>query len=116
MVYCSMGVVVIIFILFILFCYYSSQNMMRKLFPILYITDEEAHVHQENAAKIKYAVEMIRKNFEVDTQSLLIDWNEAKKRKYPKKVGLSKGIIVTIIILACGALALHLTSLLIFSR
>jgi hypothetical protein len=38
---------------------------------------------QENAEKMKYAVEMVRKNFDVDTQNLLVV-SDFKKRKNPK--------------------------------
>ncbi len=39
---------------------------------------------------MKYAVEMIRKNFDVDTQNLLIADNDFKKRKNPKQAMQSK--------------------------
>jgi hypothetical protein len=38
---------------------------------------------QENAEKMKYAVEMVRKNFDVDAQNLLVV-SDFKKRKNPK--------------------------------
>lgn len=114
--YCSIGIIVILLFMFIYFCYHSNQKIKHKLSPLLFITDEEARIHQDNAAKIKYAVEMIRKNFEVDTQSLLISVVENKNRKHPKKVALSKGIIVTVLVVACIAVAIHLACLFIFSQ
>lgn len=97
------------------FCYRSSNKLKVNLAPILYLSDNEAHLHQENASKIKYAVEMIRKNFEVDTQNLLIASTDNKKRKHPKKVVLSNEVVFTIVFLAIVAVSIHLTCLFLFS-
>jgi uncharacterized membrane protein YvbJ len=70
--FCSIAVIIALVFIFIYFCYHSSEKIKQKLSPLLFLTDEEARIHQDNAAKIKYAVEMIRKNFEIDTQNLLI--------------------------------------------
>lgn len=39
---------------------------------------------------MKYAVEMARKNFDVDTQNLLNNTSDFKKRKNPKEAILSR--------------------------
>jgi len=53
------------------------------------VSDSEAKMLQENAEKMKYAVEMARKNFDVDAQGLLAT-GEFKKRKNPKEAALSR--------------------------
>jgi ATP-dependent Zn protease len=61
--FCSLGIVVILYFLMILYCFKSNSQLKQSLSNLLYISDSEAHMHQENAEKMKYAVEMIRKNF-----------------------------------------------------
>jgi hypothetical protein len=48
------------------------------------ISDHEARMRQDNAEKMKYAVEMVRKNFDIDTQNLLNKNDSFKNRKSPK--------------------------------
>ena len=58
---------------------------------------------------------MIRKNFDVDTQNLLIPDSDFKRRKNPKQAMQSKEIIYTIIVMALLGLALHLLCLFTFA-
>ena len=59
----SLGIVVILYFLMILYCFKSNSQLKQSLSSLLFISDSQAHLHQENAEKMKYAVEMIRKNF-----------------------------------------------------
>ncbi len=61
--FCSLAIIFVLFILLIYFCYRSSGKLKNNLSPLLFLSDGDAHTYQENASKIKYAVEMIRKNF-----------------------------------------------------
>ena len=70
--YCSLGIVAVLYILMVFYCFQSNGQLRLSFSSLLYISDSEAHMHQENAEKMKYAVEMIRKNFEVDSQNLLV--------------------------------------------
>lgn len=71
-------------------------------------------MHQENAEKMKYAVEMIRKNFEVDSQNLLVSETDFKRRKNPKEAIQSKEIVYSIALMVVLGLAVHLSCLLLF--
>lgn len=61
--FCSLAIISLLFILLVYFCYRSSGKLKNNLSPLLFLSDGDAHTYQENASKIKYAVEMIRKNF-----------------------------------------------------
>lgn len=50
------------------------------------MSDSDCNVLQENALKIKYAVEMIRKQYDGDMKDLIFMTADHKKRKHPKKV------------------------------
>lgn len=74
----------------VLYCVKSNYKAKDKLADLMFISDAEAKLLQENAEKMKYAVEMARKNFDVDTQNLLASGGEFKKRKNPKEAMLSR--------------------------
>lgn len=74
----------------ILYCIKSNYKAKSKLADLMYISDTEARTLQENAEKMKYAVEMARKNFDIDTQNLLISSTDFKRRKNPKEAILSR--------------------------
>jgi hypothetical protein len=61
--YASLGIVALLYFLMALYCLRSNTQLKDNLAHLLYISDSEAHMNQENAEKMKYAVEMIRKNF-----------------------------------------------------
>jgi len=82
----------------------------------MYISDTEARMLQDNAEKMKYAVEMARKNFDVDTQNLLAGVGDFKKRKNPKEAILSREIVYTIGAITIIGLIIHLTCLFFFSQ
>jgi hypothetical protein len=65
---------------------------------------------------MKYAVEMARKNFDVDTQNLLASGSDFKKRKNPKEAILSREIVYTIGGITILGLFIHLTCLFFFSQ
>jgi len=112
--FCSLGIVVILYFLMILYCFKSNSQLKQSLSNLLYISDSEAHMHQENAEKMKYAVEMIRKNFEIDTQNLLNNECDFKRRKNPKEPIQSKEIEYSIAVIAILGLAVHLSCLFFF--
>ena len=110
----SLGIVVILYFLMILYCFKSNSQLKQSLSNLLYISDSEAHMRQENAEKMKYAVEMIRKNFEIDTQNLLNNDSDFKRRKNPKEPIQSKEIVYSIAVIAILGLTVHLSCLFFF--
>ena len=64
---------------------------------------------------MKYAVEMARKNFDVDTENLLLAVNDSKKRKNPKEPILSREVIYSIGTITAIGIIIHLTCLFFFS-
>ena len=65
---------------------------------------------------MKYAVEMVRKNFEIDIQGLFLPVVPCKKKKHPKKAAMSGEKIFIIIVLSIVGLAVHVTCLFVFSQ
>lgn len=112
--YSSLGVVSVLYFLMVFYCIQSNTQLKKSLSSLLFISDSEARMHQENADKMKYAVEMIRKNFEIDPQNLLIRESDFKRRKNPKEAIQSREIVYSIAVIAVMGLLLHLTCLFVF--
>lgn len=110
-----MAITIGLFFVMFLFCHLSNKKLNSNLSPLLYIPDSEADIYQENADKIKSAVEMLRKNFEVDTQNIMIPIVHSRKRKHPKEAAISNERTSTVIVLAVLALTIHLSCLFFFS-
>ena len=64
---------------------------------------------------MKYAVEMARKNFDVDTENLLLSVTDSKKRKNPKEPILSREVVYSIGTMVAVGIIIHLTCLFFFS-
>lgn len=114
--YCSMGIILLLYFFMILYCVKSNYKSKEKLTDLMFISDAEARMLQDNAEKMKYAVEMARKNFDVDTQNLLASGSDFKKRKNPKEAILSREIVYTIGAFTVVGLVIHLTCLFLFSQ
>jgi hypothetical protein len=114
--YSSIAIILLLYFFMILYCVKSNFRAKEKLTDLMYISDSEARMLQDNAEKMKYAVEMARKNFDVDTQNLLASGNDFKKRKNPKEAILSREIVYTIGAITVVGLIIHLTCLLFFSQ
>lgn len=72
MLYCSLTIVAILYCLMVFFCFQSNTHLKKLLANLLFISDGEANMHQSNAEKMKYAVEMIRKGFDLDSHNLIV--------------------------------------------
>ena len=59
---------------------------------------------------------MLRKNSEIDTQTLLEPVPPLKKRKQPKEAILSRHVIVMLVIVSLLGLGLRLTNSIFFSQ
>ena len=114
--YSSMGIILLLYFFMVLYCVKSNFKAKEKLTDLMYISDTEARMLQDNAEKMKYAVEMARKNFDVDTQNLLGGSGDFKKRKNPKEAILSREIVYTIGAITILGLIIHLTCLFFFSQ
>jgi ATP-dependent Zn protease len=75
LLYSSIGIILLLYFFMITYCVKSNYKAKEKLTDLMYISDSEARMLQDNAEKMKYAVEMARKNFDVDTQNLLLSGN-----------------------------------------
>jgi hypothetical protein len=114
--YSSMGIILLLYFFMVLYCVKSNFKAKKKLIDLMYISDSEARMLQDNAEKMKYAVEMARKNFDVDTQNLLASGSDFKKRKNPKEAILSREIVYTIGGITILGLFIHITCLFLFSQ
>ena len=65
------------------------------------MSDGEARMNQTVADKLKYAVDMIKKNFDVDLKLILGPVEVHKQRKKPKELvmGTQKKVLIIIFIL-----------------
>jgi ABC-type sulfate transport system permease subunit len=59
---------------------------------------------------------MVRKNFEVDVQGLLMPVVPGKKRKHPKESVKSRQLVLTVVVLGVLGLCIHCACLLVFSQ
>lgn len=116
LLYSSVAIILLLYFFMITYCVKSNYKAKEKLTDLMYISDSEARMLQDNAEKMKYAVEMARKNFDVDTQNLLVSVTEVKKRKNPKEAILSREIVYTIGAFTVIGLIIHLTCLFFFSQ
>ena len=112
--YTSMGLVVILYIFMLINCVSNIYRAKEGISELVMISDTEARIRLENAEKMKYAVEMSRKNFEVDTQGLLQEFDK-KKRKNPKEAVMSKQIVYGIGIAMVVGIMGHIVCLILFS-
>lgn len=115
MLYSSIAVMALLYFFMLTYCVKSNYKSKEKLTELMYMSDAEARTLQENAEKMKYAVEMARKNFDVDTENLLLSASETKRRKNPKEPMLSKEVVYSIGTIAAVGIIVHLTCLFFFS-
>lgn len=80
----------------------------KKLHDLMMMSDGEARMNQTVADKLKYAVDMIKKNFDVDLKLILGPVEVHKQRKKPKEIvmGTQKKVFIFIFIII--GLCLHI--------
>lgn len=83
-IYVSLALVLLLNVLMLVYCFKSNELIKSKLVDLLYYSDGEIRLFQQNADNMKYAIEMTRKHYDVDTQNLLTKTNSCAKRKNPK--------------------------------
>ena len=111
MLYLSITLIALLYFFMILFCFKINERVKLRLSKLLYISDAQAKFEKQNGERMKYVVEMSRKNFDMDMSSVLSDNVSFKKRKNAKESSLSRQIVFSILFLIVVGLINHLACL-----
>lgn len=80
-----------------------NNRAKKKLKSLMLMSDSEARMNQTMADKLKYAVDMIKKNFDFDLKAIVGPAESHRQRKKSKEViiGIQKKLFI-LLALVCG--------------